>query len=169
MFPQGSPLVPDISRAILNVTEGRELVLIKSKWFGFPKNSTSKSSGRSSSSLAFHDFAGLFLITGVVSAAALIIFVARFIYEERNGLRGAAAMETSLWRKTVALLKHYHHVEESPSSPTLNPNRIAVTGSQSPESISNHTVFSSASREEGASSSEQNGPAAAPAGSREAR
>ncbi|XP_074586347.1 glutamate receptor 2.7-like [Curcuma longa] len=174
VFPQGSPLVPDISRAILNVTESRELVLLESKWFGFPKNSTSNSSGRSSSSLAFHDFAGLFLITGVVSAAALIIFVARFIYEERNGLKEAASTETSLWRKTVALLKHYHDVEEPPSYPTskreesggsdgvgMDQNRIAATGSQSPESISNHSVFSSASGEEGgASSSELNSPMA---------
>ncbi|XP_042399613.1 glutamate receptor 2.7-like [Zingiber officinale] len=174
VFPQGSPLVPDISRAILNATEARELALIESKWFGFPKNSTSKSSDRSSSSLALHDFAGLFVITGLVSAAALIIFLARFIYVERNGLQEAASTETTLWRKTVALLKHYHDVEETPSCPTskrdengaLGGDQIPATGSQSPESISNHSLFSAASGEEGASSSELNSPMAE---SREAR
>ncbi|KAG6502089.1 hypothetical protein ZIOFF_041978 [Zingiber officinale] len=174
VFPQGSPLVPDISRAILNATEARELALIESKWFGFPKNSTSKSSGSSSSSLALHDFAGLFVITGVVSAAALIIFLARFIYVERNGLQEAASTETTLWRKTVALLKHYHDVEEPPSCPTskrdengaLGGDQIPATGSQSPESVSNHSLFSAASGEEGASSSELNSPMAE---SREAR
>ncbi|CAH9118678.1 unnamed protein product, partial [Cuscuta europaea] len=34
VFPKGSPLVPDVSRAILNVTESDAMMKITSKWFG---------------------------------------------------------------------------------------------------------------------------------------
>ena len=33
-FPKVSPLVPDISKAILNATEGNKMIGIKREWFG---------------------------------------------------------------------------------------------------------------------------------------
>ncbi|WOL06456.1 glutamate receptor 2.7 [Canna indica] len=148
VFPRGSPLVPDISRAILNVTEGETMATIEKKWFGETNNRTSKSSssGSSSSSLTFRSFGGLFLITGVVSAMALLVFLARFINKEWDGLKNAARGQSTLGRKMVAMFKHYHNVDESPSPERKG--KIAesyLVGSQSPESISNHSQFSSAS------------------------
>lgn len=106
VFPRGSPLVPDISRAILNVTEGNEMKAIENKWFGDQVTCPGDVNNFSSSSLNFRSFGGLFLITGVVSSLALLIFLVTFFYKERGGLR-AAATETSFWKKLVAWYQHY--------------------------------------------------------------
>lgn len=34
VFPRGSPVVPDLSRAILDLREGHEGFAIQQKWFG---------------------------------------------------------------------------------------------------------------------------------------
>jgi len=36
VFPKGSPMAPDVSRAIVLLTEGNEMALIERKWFGDP-------------------------------------------------------------------------------------------------------------------------------------
>ncbi|WOL19711.1 hypothetical protein Cni_G28513 [Canna indica] len=167
VFPRGSPLVPDISRAILNVTEGEKMTQIEKAWFGGePTSCPSQGNNFSSSSLAFRSFGGLFLITGVVSTLALLIFLAKFIYQEWVELKAAACEQSSLWKKMVAVLKHYHDVNRPLPSPTFKRDDLAhldsgeanqnaraggggelpyVVGPQSPVSISNHSHFSFAS------------------------
>ncbi|KAF2305812.1 hypothetical protein GH714_008239 [Hevea brasiliensis] len=76
-FPKGSPLVPDVSRAILNVTEGDKMKEIEQEWFGKQSNCPDPSSSVSSSSLSLQSFWGLFLIAGAASVSALLIFTAR--------------------------------------------------------------------------------------------
>ncbi|KAJ0030053.1 hypothetical protein Pint_12579 [Pistacia integerrima] len=64
-FPLGSPLVPDVSRAILNVTEGPKMNEIKDAWF--KKNSCPDPSTLvSSHSLGLNSFWELFLIAGIL-------------------------------------------------------------------------------------------------------
>ncbi|PPD87174.1 hypothetical protein GOBAR_DD15879 [Gossypium barbadense] len=77
VFPKGSPLVADVSRAILNVTQGDEMQKIHNKWFN---NATCPDFDPtvSSNSLGLESFWGLFLIAGVASISALIIFAAMF-------------------------------------------------------------------------------------------
>ncbi|KAG6770856.1 hypothetical protein POTOM_026555 [Populus tomentosa] len=98
VFPKGSPLVPDISRAILNVTEGDETKQIEGAWFG--KKSTCPESGSSisSNSLSLKSFWGLFLIAGLAALLALIIFVVMFVYRERNVLRSSDST-ASIWSR----------------------------------------------------------------------
>ncbi|KAI5586810.1 hypothetical protein BDE02_06G237200 [Populus trichocarpa] len=98
VFPKGSPLVPDISRAILNVTEGDEMKQIEGAWFG--KNSTCPESGSSisSNSLSLKSFWGLFLIAGLAALLALIIFIVMFVYRERNVLRSSDST-ASIWSR----------------------------------------------------------------------
>lgn len=179
VFPRGSQLVPDVSRAILNVTEGEKMAAIEKKWFGDRTNCTPQSNSLSSSSLAFWSFGGLFLITGAVSGLALLIGLAKFIYHEWDGLRTAASEKTSLWKKIVAVLKHYHDVDGPRPCLTLKRddygelddedlNQIArpgdaaglhgSVGSQSPVSVSDRSDFSFASPEEGMSSTEPSSP-----------
>ncbi|CAD5172797.1 unnamed protein product [Musa acuminata subsp. malaccensis] len=179
VFPRGSQLVPDVSRAILNVTEGEKMAAIEKKWFGDRTNCTPQSNSLSSSSLAFWSFGGLFLITGAVSGLALLIGLAKFIYHEWDGLRTAASEKTSLWKKIVAVLKHYHDVDGPRPCLTLKMddygelddedlNKIArpgdaaglhgSVGSQSPVSVSDRSDFSFASPEEGMSSTEPSSP-----------
>ncbi|CAD5181023.1 unnamed protein product [Musa acuminata subsp. malaccensis] len=179
VFPRGSPLVSDISRAILNITEGERMTEIEKAWFGDPTSCPNQSNNLASSSLAFRSFGGLFLITGVVSVLALLIFLARFIYTEWDELQAAAGRQSSLWKKMVVLLKYYHDVNEPLPCPTLKRDDFAaidigemnqhtqpgvgaalphLVGSLSPVSISNHSRLSFTSPEEEMSSTEPSSP-----------
>ena len=86
MFPKHSPLLPDVSQAILNVTEGEKMMSIESKWFKKESNCQSSSKLGSSNSLGLESFWGLFLIAGLASIFALIIFVASFIFQNKHRL-----------------------------------------------------------------------------------
>ncbi|XP_011012861.1 PREDICTED: glutamate receptor 2.8-like [Populus euphratica] len=83
-FPRGSPLVPDVSRAVLNMTEGDKMKEIENAWFGNQSNCPDSSTSVTSNSLSLKSFWGLFLIAGVASLLALIIFVFMFVYKERK-------------------------------------------------------------------------------------
>ena len=86
-FPKGSPLVPDVSRAVLNMTEGDKMKEIENAWFGKQSNCPYSSTSVTSNSLSLKSFWGLFLIAGVASLLALIIFMVMFVYKERKMLR----------------------------------------------------------------------------------
>ncbi|KAJ7966325.1 Glutamate receptor [Quillaja saponaria] len=99
VFPISSPLVPDISRAILNVTEGDKMKEIENAWFrkqiicpDLMSNSVS------SNSLSLDSFWGLFLIAGVASVLALFIFAIRFLNEHRHILLQYNP-SFSIWRR----------------------------------------------------------------------
>ncbi|XP_061963060.1 glutamate receptor 2.8-like [Populus nigra] len=98
VFPKGSPLVPDISRAILNVTEGDEMKQIEGAWFGKKSTCPDSSPSISSNSLSLKSFWGLFLIAGLAALLALIIFVVMFVYRERNVLRSSDST-ASIWSR----------------------------------------------------------------------
>ncbi|KAF5208221.1 Glutamate receptor [Thalictrum thalictroides] len=85
VFPKGSPLVSDISRAVLNVTQGKKMDEIDSAWFGTPVLCPDQEGSTiTSDSLTLQDFKGLFLIAGVASSAAFLLFLLIFLYEQRT-------------------------------------------------------------------------------------
>ncbi|KAK2986062.1 hypothetical protein RJ640_011503 [Escallonia rubra] len=87
VFPKGSPLVPDVSTAVLSVTEGDKMVQIQKAWFGERTNCPDDASASlASSSLSLNSFWGLFLIVGVASSIALIIFTSTLVFEHRHTL-----------------------------------------------------------------------------------
>ncbi|WCJ30467.1 glutamate receptor 2.2 [Euphorbia peplus] len=102
VFPKGSPLVSDISRAILNVTEGDKMKEIERAWFGTeppcPDPTTSVSTD---SNLGLQSFWGLFLIAGIISVLALLIFSVMFVYEQRQVLMDS----DSVWSKILKLFR----------------------------------------------------------------
>ncbi|KAL5207957.1 hypothetical protein ABZP36_032392 [Zizania latifolia] len=111
VFPKGSPMVADVSRAILTLAEGENIAQIEKKWFGDPGSCQSQSSAVGSSNLSFRSFGGLFLITGVVSSAMLVIYLVTFFYRERDELReaeaaGSGSGSPSL-RRLRAWMQHY--------------------------------------------------------------
>ncbi|XP_078153851.1 glutamate receptor 2.8-like [Carex rostrata] len=83
VFPKGSPLVTDLSRAILNLTEGDTSTRITEKWFGEPLSCPNKDS-HSSEILDIVSFWGLFLITGVTSMFCCLIQLAMFVKQNRH-------------------------------------------------------------------------------------
>ncbi|XP_009773887.1 glutamate receptor 2.7-like isoform X2 [Nicotiana sylvestris] len=85
-FPMGSPLVPDVSRAVLSVTESEKMVQIEKAWFGKYTCSNSSASP-SSNSLGLDSFWGLFVIAVVAATLALLIFLTTFMHEHWHIMR----------------------------------------------------------------------------------
>lgn len=81
VFPIGSPLVPDVSRAILNITEGEKMVQIEKKWLGDKNKCAESTNLLSSNSLGLESFWGLFLIVGIAAFSVLFIHVIMFLHE----------------------------------------------------------------------------------------
>ncbi|CAM8889333.1 unnamed protein product [Rhodiola kirilowii] len=106
VFPKGSPLAPDVSRAILNVTQGDKMLEIESKWFG---RQASCSTSPSSSNIGLDSFWGLFLIAGCASVSALIIYAANFVYQHRQIMSSL----TSWWNKVVVMSRQFDQKDVS--------------------------------------------------------
>ncbi|KAL0903492.1 hypothetical protein M5K25_027878 [Dendrobium thyrsiflorum] len=106
-FPIGSPLVHDISRALLKMIEGEQITNIENKWF---VNQTCQIQGNTitSNHLDFYSFEGLFLITGTVSTCALSIFVIIFIHKNWHEQRSIGA-ENHIWRRFATSFNYYNN------------------------------------------------------------
>ncbi|XP_038711272.1 glutamate receptor 2.8-like isoform X2 [Tripterygium wilfordii] len=107
VFPRYSPLVPEVSKAILKVTEGEKMKDIENAWLGEENTCANSSPSVSSSSLGLDSFWGLFLIAGVASTLALLIFAVMFVYEQRN-LFKTSDSESSKWRKIRDLARIFN-------------------------------------------------------------
>ncbi|CAL5037248.1 unnamed protein product [Urochloa decumbens] len=87
VLPRGSPMVPDLSRAILDLREGQEGFAIQHKWFGDSTPSLDYgSSDTDSARLSSKSFAGLFVINGFVLVIVLLIALIKFIWAWRRNL-----------------------------------------------------------------------------------
>ncbi|KAK6274225.1 hypothetical protein POUND7_011308 [Theobroma cacao] len=101
-FPRGSPLVADVSRAILNVTQGEKMNQIEEAWFKKESSCSDTNTLVSHNSLGVESFWGLFLIASVTSISALIIFATMFLYEQRHVLFRFGS-ETPFWKRIMIL------------------------------------------------------------------
>ncbi|KAM3233004.1 hypothetical protein P3L10_018363 [Capsicum annuum] len=93
-FPKGSPLVPDVSRAVLE----KDAVSIISD------------------SLVLDSFKGLFLTAGVSAGSALLIYVFIFIYQNREIL----ATNDSIGQKISAIAKAFDEEKDNSNSKSEN-------------------------------------------------
>ncbi|EEF46821.1 glutamate receptor 2.7 [Ricinus communis] len=144
VFPRGSPLVPDISRAILNVTEGDQMKRIENAWFGKQGNCPDPSTSVSSNSLGLQSFWGLFLIAGIASVLALMIFAVMFACEYRQVLISSES-GTSIWSRIRDLSSIFdqkdlksHTFKKSEADEIIVPSSM---GAPSPSIYSVHTDF----------------------------
>ena len=82
MFPKGSPLVSDVSRAILKVTEGDEIVGIERKWLlGLDDMACNSQTNafEMGSVITWRSLKGVFFITiGLWGIAGIIYMVINF-------------------------------------------------------------------------------------------
>lgn len=88
VFPRGSPLVPDLSKAIVNLTEGCEGFQIQKKWFGDASPSPNYGSADTDSTrLSLQSFKGLFVVNGFALCIMLVINLPNFIHANHTELR----------------------------------------------------------------------------------
>ena len=86
-----------MSRAILEVTEGKILKEIETKWFGKKTSCPDLYTQVSSSSLGLESFWGLFLIAGVSSLLALAIHAFIFFHGHWHIIKSSTPAEASIW------------------------------------------------------------------------
>ncbi|GKV03060.1 hypothetical protein SLEP1_g15427 [Rubroshorea leprosula] len=132
VFPKGSPLVADVSRAISNVMKGDKMKEIEDKWFPKQTNCPDSSTSVSSYSLSFGSFWGLFLIAGVAAVIALIIFVAEFLYKQKDVL---CIPGISVQRRILQVLRNFdrkdltsHTFRQSDLKERSRTNSIQIIG-----------------------------------------
>ncbi|KAK2631556.1 hypothetical protein EUGRSUZ_L02750 [Eucalyptus grandis] len=108
-FPKGSPLVPDVSRAVLKVIESPDMNLITTTWFGDQdKCSEEDTTTATSNSLTLDSFKGLFIITALSSTSALFIFFINFFCESKRIL----ASQEPVKQKVVAIARTFNEKKE---------------------------------------------------------
>ncbi|TQD75796.1 hypothetical protein C1H46_038693 [Malus baccata] len=131
VFPRHSPLVPDISRAILNVTEGERMKKIESKWFAqeMDREDNSGTPSFSSGSLGLESFWGLFLIVGLTSILALVIFAASFLYNHRHILEHPNS-RASRWRRIRAMIRIFNEKDLNSHKGSQQGDGIACGGDE---------------------------------------
>ncbi|XP_042492511.1 glutamate receptor 2.7-like isoform X2 [Macadamia integrifolia] len=126
VFPRGSPLVSDVSRSILSVTEGDKMAQIEKKNFG-QDNCPDSSTKLSSYSLSLDSFGGLFIITGAASLLALFIFILRFCRNNGDVIKCEDPNASTL-KRVVTLAKKYDEKD-----PTSHDSRVTKNHKQNTE------------------------------------
>ncbi|KAJ4831373.1 hypothetical protein Tsubulata_021673 [Turnera subulata] len=148
VFPRRSPLVSDISRAILNVTEGDKMKRIEAAWFGKQGNCPDSSTSVSSTSLSLESFWGLFLIAGIASVLAVMVSAATFVYENQETLMPSNSSQHSIWSRILNLFSIFNQkdLRSHTFKKSGNIDNVGIslpsTCAPSPSSFSIHTDFS---------------------------
>ncbi|KAJ0792401.1 putative periplasmic binding protein-like I [Helianthus annuus] len=102
IFQKGSPLVSEMSRQIATIRENGTLRFLEKKWFE-KESSSSQDSPRKPKTLNFSRFRGLFLISGISSAAALIISLIFLLHAK---LEAHSIISFIMQKNLVAYLRH---------------------------------------------------------------
>ncbi|XP_012853996.1 PREDICTED: glutamate receptor 2.8-like [Erythranthe guttata] len=140
VFPTGSPLVLDVSRAILNVTEGQKMVEIERKWFGDSTKCSDSNTQLSSKSIGLESFAVLFSVVGIVGVIAFADYMIKFQHENRSVIVEPAGTRSTRWSKIVKWLKIFlsKKTDDGRKSP-LNSPSVSTTTDRSQDSVSDST------------------------------
>ncbi|KAF5461787.1 hypothetical protein F2P56_017858 [Juglans regia] len=137
-FPQGSSLVPHISRAILNVTQDRDKFGALEQKYISSSGSTSSCEDSSASissnspSLGLYSFGGLFIITGVVSLFSLSVYVLKFLRTHWPAL-STTHPESSFSSKLIEMAKYFDQKEDPSSHPNIERHTSRVHAVSSPD------------------------------------
>lgn len=152
VFPKRSPLLPDVSQAVLNVTGGEKIMNIENRWFKKNSKCHDLTNPRvSSNRLDFESFRVLFFTTLVASGVALILYIVRFSYKYSDVWRS----ETSTPRRIQAMLKKFYEID--PSRSNRMPESSRLLGQDSNRTDTNF-VYSSDSEDERAPPTDRASP-----------
>lgn len=101
-FQKGSPLVSDVSRAIINVTEGPKIKQIENKWIPQKDECSDSTTSVISHKLSLGNFWVLFSVAGGAAAVALVIYGARSRENNWNG-----SITRLEWTRFAVLARKY--------------------------------------------------------------
>ncbi|CAN6539668.1 unnamed protein product [Malus baccata var. baccata] len=107
VFQKGSLLTRDFSTAITKVRKGGKKEAIEEKWFKKNESCSNSNTAESSNTLSLDSFRGLFIVAGVASSLAILIFTAMFLYEHSHILTRADT-EASFWTRIHEILRVYY-------------------------------------------------------------
>ncbi|XP_058113157.1 glutamate receptor 2.8-like [Magnolia sinica] len=141
VFPRGSAMVPDISRAVLNLTQGEKMLEIERKWFG-DKTCLDSEAQVTSIRLPLYSLRSIYIISGVASAITVSIFFIRFLYRRRrcDALR-EALRANGLWMRILTIGRYFNRMGTTLGNPgvELGPETSAefsIIGEELPDSCS---------------------------------
>uniref|UniRef100_A0A0C9S6M2 Glutamate receptor n=1 Tax=Wollemia nobilis TaxID=56998 RepID=A0A0C9S6M2_9CONI len=148
VFPKGSPLVSDISKAILNLSESKEMQTIRERWFNNSKikcNANTKDSVLvESNRLSLKNFWGVFLVTGCVSSLTLIYYFCRLFYRylhrpppddySHSNSRSHSIQNSSISRRLEMFVRYADEMEIPPPKRKRSENTASIW-SRSPVSL----------------------------------
>ncbi|RLM86525.1 hypothetical protein C2845_PM04G12580 [Panicum miliaceum] len=96
-LPKRSPLLTEISRAILNITEGDSIIQIEKKWTD-QNSCQNEEKIADSDAITFGNFGGLFLLTGFVTTCSLSIALLTNHYKKGQQKAGINMDDQSQYR-----------------------------------------------------------------------
>ncbi|KAF5194597.1 Glutamate receptor 2.2 [Thalictrum thalictroides] len=149
-FPRGSPLVADVSRAILKILETDEIKALDSALFGLQTTCSDAEHKVISHNLNFNSFHALFTITGTVSGSVLIVFLVMFIFKNKQ-VWATMSSNNALSHKIKTMLKQFDEKDTSsyPFSSRTHTERegsVEVRVMDASPSFSNVSIYTDGNR-----------------------
>jgi hypothetical protein len=102
VFPRGSPLLPDVTKALLNVSETGRLRDLENRMIASEKCSNGESVDEMSS-LSPSSFWVLFSFSGGTSTIALLVYV---VCHKKFG-------QKTVWRLVLVVMRHWWHQKKT--------------------------------------------------------
>ncbi|XP_043710299.1 glutamate receptor 2.7-like [Telopea speciosissima] len=112
VFTKDFPMLENISNAVLNFSEGDHMNTIEKKWFGNEACAEPLASNVTSSRLHLHSFRSIYIIVGVTSILALILFFLSFVYKSIIEMRKTSGQQVLWWVNIMRC--YYFHKKEPP-------------------------------------------------------
>ncbi|XP_048423345.1 LOW QUALITY PROTEIN: glutamate receptor 2.7 [Pyrus x bretschneideri] len=133
VLQKGSLLTRDFSTAITKVREGDKMKTIEDKWFKKYESCSNSNTAESSNTLSLDSFRGLFIVAGVASSLAILIFTAMFLYEHSH-IFTRADTEASFWIRIHEILRVYYGKEltlDTSKKSTLQDSDYGIAAAES--------------------------------------
>ncbi|KAI3463171.1 hypothetical protein Pfo_019834 [Paulownia fortunei] len=101
VFPKASPLVSDVSRAVIELTDNGRISEIEKEWIN-------------NSACNGPDGTNTFWNHGGITATSLVVFLITYLYKNRDFVERISSSSTTIWSKLCAICKHFD--ERDPKS-----------------------------------------------------
>ncbi|KAL8466482.1 hypothetical protein ACS0TY_035534 [Phlomoides rotata] len=109
VFPEGSPLVADISRAIIDLMDNGRISEIKGRWISdsCSEDGVQPSDYADQSTIKLESFKILFAVTGGITATCLVVYLASYLYKNRGFVQRISSSGATTRAKIRAMCKHF--------------------------------------------------------------